>query len=293
MSPRPILLTGLLLAACAGSTRARDPGPFRFEGEPTLGEIRVVPVLHAYDPPPLRVDGYVAHAIIDARLVLREQRMDELGRVPDELGVSLPGAIHARLDDAWHGHFKVGTLPIGARSRLEGALRRQDPRELEEALAVAARGVGGQATLFTWVTELTADPLTAEGFPGDRVDTPVGPVIVDLFEEPYRVHATLGMALVRSDGLVVLRYSDQAASLLSPHRSASRVGRDLAIELADEVVKMWPDDPRLWAPPRPPVVPGACPVEPESDPLDSPVLAERKPIPEVPFTGLRKAADPD
>lgn len=301
MSTRSVLTASLLLlpmvAACTG--HQRTPGTFRFEGEPALGEIRVVPILHAYDAPPLRTDGYVVDGVIDARMVLREQRMDELSEVPDELATSLPGAIHARLDDAWRGHFKVGHLPMGSRSRIENALRRKDLLELEDSLAWAARGVGGQATLFTWVTELSADPLTAEGFPGDRVDTPVGPVIVDVFEEPYRVRAELGMALVRADGLVVLRYTDRSASVLSPHRNASRVGRDLAIDLAGEVVKMWPDDPRLWRNNRP--IPEACPDEDEA----SPSLVESKrpagraggdtetaALPEIPFHGIRKASDP-
>ena len=101
--------------------------------------------------------------------------------------------------------------------------------------------------------------------------------------------------ILRADGLVVLRYTDEAASVLSPHRNASRVGRDLAIDLADEVVKMWPDDPRLWRPNRP--FPKVCPDEDAS----APSLVESKrrreetetaALPEIPFHGIRKASDP-
>jgi len=296
VSIRPALLASVLLvtAACAGHTRPSTP--WRFEGDPALGEIRVVPVLHAYDAPPLRTDGYVTEGIVDARVVLRQQRMDELARVPDQLGVALPGAIHARLDRAWTGHFKVGHLPLGARNRLENALRRNDLAELDLALGDAARGVGGQATLFTWVTDLSADPLTAEGFPGDRVQTPAGPVVLDIFEEPYRVRAQIGMALVRSDGLVVLRYTDSTDSLLSPSRSAPRVGRDLAVDLAGEVAKMWPDDPRLWR--HGPQGPSYDPLDP-GEPASLADLREKRDasdstssdLPRVPFTGLRKTSD--
>jgi len=302
VSVHPALMAGmLLLAACAGHTRHTagpdgHAGPWRFEGDPALGEIRVVPTLHAFDMPALRTDGYVTEGIVDSRVLLREQRMRELSLVPDEVGVSLPGAIHARLNEDWDGHFKVGHLPLGARGRLENALRRGDLDDLELALGDAARGVGGQATLFTWITHLAADPLTAEGFPGDRIDTAAGPVVLNIFEEPYRVRAEIGMALVRSDGLVVLRYADHADSLLSPERKATRVGRDLAAELAQEVAKMWPDDPRLWR--YNPTVPAYDPLDP-GDPASLADLRDKRrtldepggDMPSVPFTGLRKASE--
>lgn len=239
-----VLTATVALTACAG--HGRPPGPWRFEGLSATGEIRVVPVLHAYDAPRLRVDTYVTEGMHDAGIALRQERMAELAVVPEHLGVSLPGAIHSRLDHGWSGHFRVGHLPMGARDRLEGALRRDDVESLEAVLSSVAPGIGGEATLFTWVTELRAIPLTTEAFPGDLVETPAGLVMVDLAEEPYRIEAEVGAALVTSDGHVILRYSDRAASLLSPHRDAGRVGRDLAGSLAGEIAKMWPDNPALW-----------------------------------------------
>ena len=118
MSVHPALMAGmLLLAACAGHTRHTagpdgHAGPWRFEGDPALGEIRVVPTLHAFDMPALRTDGYVTEGIVDSRVLLREQRMRELSLVPDEVGVSLPGAIHARLNEDWDGHFKAVSTPL-------------------------------------------------------------------------------------------------------------------------------------------------------------------------------------
>jgi hypothetical protein len=243
---RAAALLAVLTVCTACAATARPSGDWRFEGLAANGEIRVVPMLRAYDEPDLRVDGYVTEAIPYHRQVLRQQRMDELQRVPDQVAMAMPGAIHTRLDGDWTGHFRVGHLPIGARARLETALRRHDSDALEHTLSDVAAAVGGEATLFTWITELRANPLTSEAFPGDRVDTAAGSVVVDFAEEPYRVEAEVGMALVSADGHVVLRYTERVDSLLSPHRNASRVGRDLASDLASQVVRMWPSDPRLW-----------------------------------------------
>lgn len=270
------------LAACGGT--ARPTGPYRFEGLSATGEIRVVPVLRAFDAPDLRVDGYVTEAIPHHRLVLRQQRMDELQRVPDHVAMAMPGAIHSRLDGEWTGHFRVGHLPIGARGRLETALRRDDNDSLEATLADVATSVGGQATLFTWITDLRANPLTAEAFPGDFVDTSAGSVVVDFAEEPYRVDAEVGLALVTADGHVVLRYTEQTASLLSPHRNSARVGRDLASEVAAQVVSMWPSDRRLWEH-------TPAPVQRVVDlSLNNAAYAPRG-YPEVPFSGHTAPAD--
>lgn len=277
----------LMLTACTARHIGVDPrptGPFRFEGTPTLGEIRVVPILRAFDEPELRTNGYVTADIPDDRLSLRAARMQEVDRVPDALATALPGAIHSRLGEEWSGHFRVGQLPMGARNRIENALRRHDVDDLESALATAAEGVGGQGTLFVWLTDLQADPLTAEGFPGDHIQTSAGPVVVDFFEEPFRIRAELGTALVDNEGHVVLRYVDKSESLISPHRSSARVGRELAADLAEQVAKMWPDDPRLWRNTPPSFAPSDQLVGVKGE-VPAPRTAE------VPFSGLRQAAD--
>ena len=88
-------------------------------------------------------------------------------------------------------------------------------------------------------------PITAEAAPGEVVESAVGPVAVNLFEESYRIRATVGLALIASDGDVILRYRDDFESILGAQRNPMRVGRDLALGLAQEIVKMWPSDPRL------------------------------------------------
>ena len=101
------------------------------------------------------------------------------------------------------------------------------------------------ATLVSWVEDITATPITQEAAPGEMVQSDVGPILVNLFEESYRVRATVGMALVASDGEVILRYRDDFESILGEQRNPNRVGRDLAMSLAREITKMWPIDPRL------------------------------------------------
>jgi hypothetical protein len=225
------------------------PGPasgWRFEGLDARGEVRVVPVLALHDDPTVEARDYVTAGITDRRHALRAARVEALSRVPETVATALPGAVHARLDPAWHGRFRVGHLPLGARDRLAAHLRRDDVRALDELLVDLAARVGGDATLFTWIRDLDGTPLTLETFPGDRVQTPAGPVLLDLYEEPYRVTARLGMALVTADGHVVARYEDAFSSLLTPHRAARQVALDLANGLAAEVAPMWPDDPGLW-----------------------------------------------
>ncbi len=114
-------------------------------------------------------------------------------------------------------------------------------------LAEAAAAVGGEATLFSWVTELRGDPLTLQGFPGETVETTVGPVVLDHQEEPFLVTAEIGMALVTWDGEVVVRYEDTYEAILSAESDAGDAGQELARALAQEVVLVWANDPRLWA----------------------------------------------
>ena len=107
-----------------------------------------------------------------------------------------------------------------------------------------ARSVGGQGTLFTWVDHLDGVPLTAQAFPGQILETPRGPYMVDHGDEPYLVTASVGMALVASDGEVVLRYHDTFETVLSGRYTTERAAADVARRLATEVAKVWalPDE---------------------------------------------------
>jgi len=163
--------------------------------------------------------------------------------VPDAVAWALPGAVNAELGLEWDGDFQASAMPLGGKDRLLGALGRRDV--LDPALAELARASGGDATLFTWVTSLEADVLSSQNLPGEVVDTIVGPVFVDVTQEPFVVQARIGMALVTRDGEVVVRYEDEYSSLLTEDRSATWVGRDLARRLAEEVALVWATDPRL------------------------------------------------
>jgi hypothetical protein len=231
----------LALAALGCGPRNTDALSWRFEARASFGEIRVVPVVPAYVEPTLRVDGHVLDHVPWRREEVRLERMTELEQIPNAIGVSLPGALHTQIDGDWSGRFGVGKLSHSGRDKLAGTLRKQlDP---DPILSDLARSVGGDAVMFVWVTELAGTPITAEAFPGDVVETTQGPVVVELMEEPYRVRAEVGMALVASDGEVVLRYTDEFESVLGARYAARRAGRHMAMALADEVIKMWPLEP--------------------------------------------------
>lgn len=209
------------------------------------GEIRVLPVLGPADSPELVLDSWVGAGLTRERTQLRQTRTEELTRLPHSVRSALPGEVHAALSGTWDGEFRVGRFPLGGRERLRSAVRSQ--QEVDETLGVIARA-SRHAILVTWVIELEGSPLTALAPPGQLMTTDAGPVFVDLFDEPYRVEATLGCALVAADGEVVLRYTDSFETVLSGSRDADAAGRELAASLAAEVAKVWPVDPRLASP---------------------------------------------
>lgn len=236
----------LLVGGCA------PKGPVELwtaEGDTVLGEVRVVPLIHAYDPPQLRTDSFVTNTINASRHRLRQQRMEQVFQVPEMIGATIPGAVHARLNDAWNGYFTPAKMPLSLQNRLADAIRNDKRDQTERLLRKTSATVGGQAVLVTWVRTLRADPLTAEAFPGDRIETPHGPVFVDFREEPYRITAEVGAALIRNDGTIVIHYAETTSAALTseiPHWSAAA---DLSGVIAADLATLWPDDPRLWSTP--------------------------------------------
>ena len=177
------------------------------------------------------------------RLHLRKQRMESIKTVPDAVGMALPGALASQLPIDWGGSFHVGHYSGSIKSKMTDHIAHGE--SIDRLLIEMGSRKKGVSTLVSWVEELEATPITQEAAPGEMVITEVGPIIVNLFEECYRIRATVGMALVTSDGEVILRYRDQFESILGEQRSPNRVGRDLALSLAKEITKMWPIDPRL------------------------------------------------
>lgn len=169
----------------------------------------------------------------------RNARTEQLFHIPEAIAVALPGEVGAVLGDRWDGHFVTTKWPVGTRDSLISAL---DGRaDLDQALARLANG--HQFLLVTWVNTLSGTPISAEGLPGEVVYTESGPVIVDLVEEPYRVRATVGVALIAPDGELLVRYADTFETVLNDRSGPARVGRTVARGLADEVGAFWPTDP--------------------------------------------------
>ncbi len=240
---------GLALGACAPRTSVTpaDHLSFAFEARPTWGEVRVVPTLALHGPVSVNYDSYLGRSLPLHRQQIRRERTRELAQVPAALGRALPGEVNARLGRTWSGQFRGHDLAAPARDRVRDALVGERP-DLHASLAHAAREVGGQATLFCWVRGLEAEPLSLRGFPGEVVETELGPVVLDHQDEPYLVRAEVGMALVTQDGEVVLRYQDTYPALLSARADAQSAARELARSLAEEVSLVWAVDPRLGGP---------------------------------------------
>lgn len=245
---RPVTLLAGLLAGCLHQPVAApaDGLSFAFEARPTQGEVRVVPALAVHEPLEVNLDSYLGAALPHHRELARHARTRALAEIPEAMGVALPGEVNGELGLSWGGQFRTHRLPAGPQQRLADALSGRRP-DLHAVLAEAAAAVGGEATLFSWVTDLEGDPLTLRGFPGETVETTAGPVVLDHREEPFLVTARVGMALVTQDGEVVIRYEDTYDAILSEEGGASEAGRVLARSLAQEVVLVWATDPRLWA----------------------------------------------
>lgn len=232
----------LLLMACG---RVPNPTPhiqWRFEARPAAGQIAVLPVLSLIERNEVSTQDYVG-PIPPWRLELRKQRILEIERVPEAVGLALPGALASNLPRDWEGQFRVGNYPKSLKAKLADHLANDEP--LDALLSELRHREDGVLTLVSWVEDAVVSPITAEAAPGEVVESAVGPVAVNLFEESYRIRATVGLALIASDGDVILRYRDDFESILGAQRNPMRVGRDLALGLAQEIVKMWPSDPRL------------------------------------------------
>ncbi|MFT6822147.1 MAG: hypothetical protein ACJATT_005982, partial [Myxococcota bacterium] len=211
-----------------------------FNGRAVPGSVRVMPVIAPTDVQ-LDDETWVGAGLSELRQDLRRERESMATDIPASIASALPGAINGRVGASWGGEFSVGRYRMGARRRLEhhvGAL------SMVPALTDAATRGDSASTLFIWVEEVSANPLSAETFAGDIVVTEVGPVVVDHQVEPYRVSAKVGAALVASDGQIVVRYVDHFEAVLTD-RGPSATGRMIAQGLADELSLVWPSDERL------------------------------------------------
>jgi hypothetical protein len=238
---RSLPLLVLLLVGCAPKTRPTLP--WAFEARATAGEVRVLPVVTVHGPLTLSRETFIGREISWAREHVRRERTVSVYDVPKAIATALPGAVNAQLGRGWRGQFRMSAYPDGTQERVEAAL--DDRARLDIVLGSVSRVVGAQAALFTWVEELSGRPLSTEGFPGDVVDTELGPVVVDHRDEPYWVTARVGIALVANDGEVVLRYEDTLEGVLSARHPPRDVGRRMADQLAGEIMKVWATEAEL------------------------------------------------
>lgn len=226
------------LFACAPKVELLHQ-PWAADAEPAGDEILVLPVLDRSGARAVDYRESLGVRVPYTREEVRRERTAELGLIAAAYGWALPGEVGAALGASWDGRFLVGRWPAGARSRIDQAL---DGGDIDVALAGLADP--RRTVLVTWVDRVDGRPISAEAMPGEVVHTAVGPVICDLFAEPYRVNATIGAALIAPDGQILVRVTDDVEAVLSEADGPDRVGRTLAAALAEDVAKLWPTVPR-------------------------------------------------
>jgi hypothetical protein len=228
---------GWLLGGCMHPTPTN--GLPLSAGGPILGlhSVRVVPTLRLH--PEVRPDrrSPLGLALSENQVAQREHHARQLDSISEQLSWALPAEVNGALGDRWGGHFERVNFPTGARNRLANALVGNE--DVPEALAELGRAVGGDAVLLTWVDQLRAVPMTVSAFPGEVVDTPVGPVVVDATNEPFRVWAGVGVALITSTGVVISHDHATYDTVLRGPFGLELAALDLAAAVADRMVPRW------------------------------------------------------
>ncbi|MBN2800093.1 MAG: hypothetical protein JXX28_13190 [Deltaproteobacteria bacterium] len=209
-----LLLTAALLSALAAEGRACAV---------PSGDIAVLPVVGPAQVPALDLDTWVGPELLGERRAQRALRTEQLAQIPGAVAVGLPGALTALASAP--PHFHDARWP----PRLRGAFSRhlfEDDRR-DRLLRRLGRATDA-TTLVAWVVRLDGLPLTAEGFPGDVLETASGPVVVDHGEEPYLVTLEGGFALIDRTGAVLCAGQGVANDLLGNRSGPPRIGRAVA-----------------------------------------------------------------
>ncbi len=233
------LMLGLLVLCSACAPKSDDLElAWDYDALAASGEVHVMPGLTIDAAPGPRYDSYVTASVPAWRQELRRERASQVRAVPAAFAKALPGALNAELRGDWDGRFRTGSYRVGARERLSAALRANEG--VDSVLSDLARRSRGDAVLVTWVRELDSTPLTATGFPGDVIHTPVGPVVVDLVQEQHAVSAVVGAALVSSEGHVLMRLEREADGVVSTRMDEHSAAHQMARDLAQDMVLVWP-----------------------------------------------------
>lgn len=232
-----------MIAALLATLASAQPMPldWDFQGRAVPGTVEVLPALLVNPEVDHAQTTWVGAGLVPQRAALRRRQQRRLRQLPDAIASALPGAINARVGADWGGHFTPAGLPLGARRRLRHAL---GSGGLGDALADLGVDDDHAGSLLVWVSQLRAEPLSASTFAGDIVRTEDGPVVVDHEVEPYRVIATVGVALVAADGELVVRYVDHFDAALTDTGPAD-TGRRIAHLMAEQLATVWPSDARL------------------------------------------------
>lgn len=237
----PVATSLMLLSGCAHHVaRPMDAMDWDLDPGVVRGEILVAPVIIAAEAPTPDLTGIVGETLLDEQAAGRLHRTMQLAELPHSLHRAVPGQLHTALPDEWNGHFRDTRLTLAEQIRLTHAVRGDEA--LTEVLVDVAKGIEGDAVLFTWVVENEGTPMTDDHMVGELVFENGVPVLVDHVSEPYLVEAELGVALVTTDGEVLFRYQDTYEGLLVEDRSSGSLGRSMARELVADIAPLWLGD---------------------------------------------------
>jgi hypothetical protein len=210
-------------------------GELPWASEPTgpIREVLVLPILLLEGVPGMETTGFLGERPLPGEGTLRLERARQLRTVPELLSVSIPGELARGLPPEWMPHLRAASQNPRALRRLARTLERGDS---PEALMrrIAAR-VDEDAVLFQWIQAIRLNPLCATEVPRSTTEVAGRLVFIDDRVEPVLVEATLGMALVRRDGDIVLRYQDTYETVLSEATSVQRACRELARAFLDDL----------------------------------------------------------
>ncbi|MBN1335017.1 MAG: hypothetical protein JXB39_03555 [Deltaproteobacteria bacterium] len=223
----------LLLAAFsvhAAPVPLADPAPDAREGPQA---IRVAPLLVLGPLPDLGTVGFFGEPLQGREAGAREAREAALFQVPSAFGVALPGEVALALPPGWDVCFRDTDLALPVRARVTQAL--QEDEAVEDALRSAAARSPGEVVLFRWMADVSALALNGVTVPASTTRAGDRLVFVDASTDPVLVSATLGVALVASDGEIRVLHSDRYEAVLSSVSGPRAVGRSLARHLVADV----------------------------------------------------------
>ncbi len=196
-------------------------------------DIRVAPLVVIGPMPDLEQVGFLGETLEGKAALLRELRSTQVAAVTESFSDALPGALASALPEGWQGRFSDARVPPSTRTQLAAGL--DGRRSLEDALQLAVDRLPGEVVLFRWMSDVTAEPLSASTAPGTTLRAADRLIYVDGHTDPVLAHATVGLALVAADGEVFLRYEDRYSFVITGSDNALRAGRSLARQLVEDL----------------------------------------------------------